>query len=82
MIVDEHDYLDFTKVPESKGIPTSVRLIASIGVLGVFIMGGLSIGMSGFGHCADATSSASCPNTYTAWPSEKTLRMPLPSIQK
>lgn len=78
MIVDEHEYLDFSRVPESQGIPGVVRVVVAIGVLGVFIMGGLSVGMSGFGHCSNPAGASACSGTASVmWPSEKTMRMPL-----
>ena len=65
MIVQDSEYLDFSKVPESKGISNGTLVIVAIGLLGIFIMGFLSVFLSGYGHL---------------WPSQKTLRMDLGSM--
>jgi hypothetical protein len=62
MIVDEKEYLDFSHVPQSRGIPSYLPIIALVGVIGIFLVGGFSAFLSGSGHL---------------WPSEKTLRYPL-----
>jgi hypothetical protein len=65
MIASEHERLDFSKVPQSKGIGTSAFIVLLIGLLGIFIMGFLSCILSGYGHM---------------WPSQKTMRMDLGSM--
>jgi hypothetical protein len=65
MIVDNKEYLDFNKVPQSKGIPSYLPAIAITGVIGIFLIGGFSAFLSGYGHL---------------WPSAKTLRIDLPPI--
>ena len=67
MIQDEKEYLDFSRVPQSKGIPSYLPAIALAGVLGIFIMGGLSAFLSGWGH---------------VWPSEKSVRVNLGEMLK
>lgn len=67
MIVKDSEYLDFSKVPQSKGVPNGIYILAVIGLVGIFIMGALSAFMSSSGH---------------TWPSEKSLRMPLGDMPK
>jgi hypothetical protein len=62
MIVKDEEYIDFNKVPQSKGVPPSMYFFAVLGIVGIFIMGALSAFMASSGHL---------------WPAEKTLRMPL-----
>ena len=62
MITQEHERLDFSKVPQSRGITNLALIIMITGVIGIFIMGYLSVIMSGYGHM---------------WPAEKTQRMDL-----
>ena len=65
MIVQEHEYLDFSHVPQSKGISPRTLAIVVAGVIGIFIVGFLTVIMASFGH---------------RWPAEKTLREPLGSM--
>jgi hypothetical protein len=68
MIVNESEYLDFSKVPQSRGIGKEAFVVLAIGLLGIFAMGFLSCIFAGFGHL---------------WPAQKTLRLDLggmPSI--
>ena len=62
MIVRDDEYLDFSRVPESRGIPAFLYRIAAVGVLIVFAIGASVCLESGFGH---------------HWPADKTLRVPL-----
>lgn len=62
MIVRDDEYLDFTSVPESKGVPASLYRVAAVGLIVIFLIGASVCLMSGFGH---------------HWPSESTLRVPL-----
>ncbi len=62
MIVHDNEYLDFSKIPESKGMPSFLALIAAIGLIGVFLVGGSCVALSGYGH---------------HWPSLTTTRIPL-----
>jgi hypothetical protein len=61
-----YDPVDERGVPQTRGIPVAVRIAATIGILSIFGIGGAVIAFSGYGH---------------AWPSQKTLRLPLTSIQ-
>jgi hypothetical protein len=62
MIVRDDEYLDFSKVPESRGVPTMVYYVAVIGLIGIFAIGGASVMSSGWGH---------------HWPANTTLRIDL-----
>ncbi len=62
MIVHDSEYVDFSKVPQSRGIGKEAFIALVIGLLGIFTMGFLSCILSGFGHL---------------WPSQKTLRVDL-----
>ena len=62
MIVRDDEYLDFSKVPESRGIPAALYRIVVVGIVIIFAIGGAVILHSGYGH---------------HWPSETTLRIPL-----
>ena len=62
MIIRDDEYLDFSKVPESRGIPSSLYRIAAIGLLIIFAIGASVCLMAGYGH---------------HWPSITTLRVPL-----
>lgn len=62
MIVRDDEYLDFSKVPESRGVPPFLYRVVAIGLLIIFAIGGAVVLMSGYGH---------------HWPSNTTLRVPL-----
>ena len=62
MIVRDDEYLDFSKVPESRGIPKSLQRTVGIGLIVIFAIGASVCLMSGYGH---------------HWPSNTTLRVPL-----
>lgn len=62
MIIRDDEFMDFNKVPESRGIPTALYRVAVVGLLVIFAIGGAVCMMSGYGH---------------HWPSDKTLRVPL-----
>lgn len=59
MILHESERLDFSRVPSSKGIPKRVYFVLVVGMLGIFMMGYLSVILSGYGHM---------------WPWERTVR--------
>lgn len=65
MIVHDSEYLDFSRVPESKGISKGTLVVLGIGLMVICIMGFLSVIFAGFGHI---------------WPSEKTMRLDLGSM--
>ncbi|MDP9023848.1 MAG: hypothetical protein M3N13_00550 [Candidatus Eremiobacteraeota bacterium] len=60
MIVKDSEYLDFKSVPQSKGISRQALIIVGIGLVMIFIIGGLTIGMASFGH---------------QWPAEHSMRV-------
>lgn len=62
MMIEHQDTIDFSKIPESKGMSGATIAIVISGVFMIFVMGGLSIGFARFGHM---------------WPSSHTERMPL-----
>ncbi|HEY6326790.1 MAG TPA: hypothetical protein VIW73_09810 [Candidatus Cybelea sp.] len=62
MIVRDDEYLDFSKVPESRGVPTALYRVVVVGLLIIFAIGASVCLMSGYGH---------------HWPSNTTLRVPL-----
>ncbi len=65
MIVHDSEYVDFSKIPQSRGIGKEMFWVLAIGLLGIFAMGFLSAIFSGYGHL---------------WPAQKTLRMDLGSM--
>jgi len=62
MIIREDEYLDFSKVPESRGVPESLYRAIALGILIIFAIGGAVCLLSGYGH---------------HWPADTTLRIPL-----
>ncbi|MFY9718325.1 MAG: hypothetical protein WAK16_01665 [Candidatus Cybelea sp.] len=62
MIVRDDEYLDFSRVPESRGIPPALVRVALVGLLIIFAIGGAVCLMSGYGH---------------HWPANTTMRAPL-----
>jgi hypothetical protein len=64
MIVRDDEYLDFTSVPESKGVPPSLYRFAAVGLMVIFLIGASVCLMSGYGH---------------HWPANTTERVPLNS---
>ncbi len=66
MISREDERLDYSKVPESRGIPTALHRVAVLGLVIIFAIGASVCLMSGYGH---------------HWPSDTTLRVPLHNTQ-
>lgn len=62
MIVRDDEYLDFSKVPESRGVPPGLYRLLAIAIVIIFAIGGAVCLMSGYGH---------------HWPADKTLRVDL-----
>jgi hypothetical protein len=62
MIVRDDEYLDFSEVPESRGIPPMLYRIVAIGLLGIFAVGASVVLLAGHGH---------------HWPATTTMRVPL-----
>ncbi|MBV8639578.1 MAG: hypothetical protein JO322_15980 [Candidatus Eremiobacteraeota bacterium] len=65
MIVPDSEYVDFSKVPQSRGIGKEAFVALAVGLIGIFAMGFLSCFLSGYGHL---------------WPAQKTLRTDLGSM--
>lgn len=57
-----YDITDQRGVPVSRGVPMAVRIAAVIGILAIFVIGGFTAKMAGYGH---------------QWPAARTLRIPL-----
>jgi hypothetical protein len=64
-MIEHQDYIDFSKVPESKGLGRGTLVLLITGVIMIFLIGGFSAFMSGYGHM---------------WPSINTTRMNLGSM--
>ncbi|MBV8196839.1 MAG: hypothetical protein JO263_01780 [Candidatus Eremiobacteraeota bacterium] len=62
MIERDDEYLDFSQVPESKGVPEGLYRVVVLGLLVIFAIGGAVCLMSGYGH---------------HWPAATTERVPL-----
>lgn len=62
MIVRDEEYLDFSQVPESRGIPNSIHWVLAVGLFCIFVIGGAVILNAGYGH---------------EWPATHTLRTDL-----
>jgi hypothetical protein len=62
MIVRDDEYLDFSQVPESRGIPASIYRVLAVGLLCIFAIGASVCLFGGYGH---------------EWPATATMRTPL-----
>jgi hypothetical protein len=62
MIVRDDEYLDFSRVPESRGVPPFLYRIAAVGILCIFAIGAACVFTSDYGH---------------KWPSPTTQRVEL-----
>jgi hypothetical protein len=66
MIVSDKEYLDFSQVPESRGIPPALYRLGAVGLLIIFAIGASVCLLSGYGH---------------HWPADTTIRVPLSNPQ-
>jgi hypothetical protein len=66
-MIENQETIDFSVVPQSKGLNTGTKVILVIGVLMIFAIGGASAFLSGYGH---------------VWPASHTLRYPLGTMPK
>jgi hypothetical protein len=66
MIVSDDEFLDFSKVPESTGVPPLLYRALAIGLVMIFAIGAAVCLMSGYGH---------------HWPADTTLRVQLNNDQ-
>jgi len=62
VIIHDSEYLDFSKVPESRGIPKMLYYVVTVGIIGIFAVGAGVVFNAGYGH---------------HWPSLTTTRAPL-----
>jgi hypothetical protein len=62
MIVSDSEYLDFSEVPQSRGIPPVIRYSVIVGLIMIFAIGGATVLLSGYGH---------------KWPAPSTMRVNL-----
>ncbi len=57
MIVPDSEYLDFSQVPQTKGIPKSILYSAIVGLAMIFAIGASVVLLAGNGHHWPAASS-------------------------
>jgi hypothetical protein len=50
VIVRDDEYLDFSQVPESKGVPTGIYRLVALALVVIFAIGASVCLMSGYGH--------------------------------
>jgi len=50
VIVRDDEYLDFSKVPESKGVPKGIYRLVAVALVVIFAIGAAVCLMSGYGH--------------------------------
>ena len=50
MIVRDDEYLDFSQVPESKGVPPGIIRLVALALVVIFAIGAAVCLMSGYGH--------------------------------
>jgi len=61
-MIENQEYIDFSHVPESRGLGKSIQFVLYSGILAIFVIGGFAAFLSGYNHM---------------WPSNHTLRMDL-----
>jgi hypothetical protein len=61
-MIEKQDFIDFSEVPQSKGLGRGTMVLLIAGIIAIFLIGGFSAFLSGYGHM---------------WPSIHTTRMPL-----
>ncbi len=57
MIVSDNEYLDFSRVPQSRGIPKAIVYAVAVGLVVIFAIGASCCLLSGYGHKWPATST-------------------------
>jgi hypothetical protein len=67
MIVPDSEYLDFSQVPQTKGVPKSIIYSVAIGLIMIFAIGGSVVLLAGTGH---------------HWPAATTMRVPLGNLHE
>jgi hypothetical protein len=66
-MIEQQGYIDFSHVPQSKGITPIVQWVLYVGIVGIFIIGGFSAFLADEGN-------------RHMWPSDTTMREPLGSM--
>ena len=64
LIAESDMHPNFREAPTSKGVPTVVKIAATVGIIVIFCIGGWVVKASGYGHL---------------WPADHTLRADLGS---
>ena len=67
MIVSDSEYLDFSEVPQSRGIPPVIRYAVIVGLIMIFAIGGATVLLSGYGH---------------VWPADHSMRVNLGTLHQ
>lgn len=67
MIVPDSEYLDFSRVPQTRGIPKVLVVAGLVGLVMIFAIGAASCLFSGYGH---------------VWPSSHSLRVDLGTLHE
>lgn len=67
MIASDEEYLDFSRVPTSKGVPKVLVVAGLVGLLMIFMIGAATCLFSGYGH---------------HWPANTTMRVDLGSLHE
>ena len=57
MIVPDEEYLDFTSVPQSRGVPRAITYAVMVGIVAIFVIGAACCLLAGYGHVWPATQS-------------------------
>ncbi len=57
MIVADEEYLDFSRVPKSRGVPKVLVVSGLVGLLMIFAIGAATVLFSGYGHHWPESSS-------------------------
>ena len=67
MIVPDEEYLDFSQVPQSRGVPRALTSPSLIGLVMIFAIGAFTCLLSGYGH---------------EWPSSHSMRVDLGTLHE
>jgi hypothetical protein len=67
MIVPDQEYLDFSQVPQSAGVPKSILYSGIIGLIMIFAIGASVVLLAGSGH---------------HWPAASSMRVPLGNLHE
>jgi len=57
MIVPDEEYLDFSSVPQSRGVPPPIRYAVMVGIVAIFVIGAACCLLAGYGHHWPSTQS-------------------------